>query len=418
MFALLNAYIKSIERFIKLAIMLALMSFISFQISSVFTLIIAYIIVSVYLIVQLSKALSVGFIKFALTTVLALTMCTALPHVVLLLGAIPYIQFILPVFVYLLSMLQSCSDSMQRLLGDPRTWNPSTRQQLINELNRDNVDMLTGLRTILNRVRTTPTQQVERLHYEDFAMPPAELNALRERLKTAIASLPKELNALHHKAHAAIQQHYGDYTKNLSEAQKKTLDNYLNIETEFFKNACPISLASVDPKNPNEFKDFVILEKQYKVGHTYHAARTEVFIKNDEGIGLESLFLQETGKTAFHPSTREVFNKPCTYPNERKPGDRGYDSKKGSSNSCRYVHHPYELVMGHPLTLELCEAMEAFILSIGLQLRTSPASHPNSLFSTPQSSRSPSPIYSLDSERRDDMTDEELQAALSNGMFG
>ncbi len=76
-----------------------------------------------------------------------------------------------------------------------------------------------------------------------------------------------------------------------------------------------------------------------------------------------AMFDQILERKAPDPFDRDLFVTPTTYPNIRKNTDAGYKGSEGASYPTQYVYYPYTQIRGHGhgLSLQLCEAMEAFL---------------------------------------------------------
>ncbi len=326
--------------------------------------------------------------------------------VILLLSATPYFQVTLAiaVFFHVFEFVVPSNYSLIRLL-----FNPETRQSLINDLRHTNGSQY-----------LTPTDLIQQdqsgTNYQKFAMNHEELEALRSRQRTAISNLPEALKQLHatQKNNPEPKNHYKGYCATLTKNQEKALEHYLEIRKTIAESSCPLTLRAINDPDSN-LSDFVILEKHYYQDDKYYAVPggADVFIiTEDLGTcqnGLRPLMNQSSIDRIENPTNRDKLLRPRTHTK----------SNNTTEYSCRYVHYPLEFIEAHPLTLELCEAIEAFNLSLDLQPNSSISSHLRVLFRQPskaQASERPvnpiAPRLNLEDVLKDGMSDEELTQIL------
>lgn len=146
------------------------------------------------------------------------------------------------------------------------------------------------------------------------------------------------------------------YQKKLTDVQKKkAYTEYREITQKLsLYGQCPVTLEEVYSSTP---ENFLIVEKRYTANHVVYSVpgRSEIY----QSAGFRGVLNNKP--EAEDPMDRDLFFSPKTYPNIKKPGDIGYKAFEGNSYPCHYVYYPYEQTNGHALSLQLCEAMEAFL---------------------------------------------------------
>jgi hypothetical protein len=145
------------------------------------------------------------------------------------------------------------------------------------------------------------------------------------------------------------------YQQTLPTLKKAAYATYREITQKLsLYGQCPVSLEDVYSSTP---ENFLIVEKRYTVDHVVYSVpgRTEIY----QAEGFKNVLNNKA--VAQDPIDRDLFFSPKTYPNSKKPGDRYYHAYEGASYPCHYVYYPYEQKNGHALSLQLCEAMEAFL---------------------------------------------------------
>ncbi len=334
---ILVAYIKKVHRALLIAAALALFMFGCFQLLSPFILGVVYLIHCIIVIDGVYRALNIDDprLRGMMVYFMSFIFVRFLPDAILLLSAIPYISYLITItlFFEIFEASVLVKYSLFHLL-----LSPSARTNLIQEL--------------------IP------LTYEELAMNPEELEALRSRQTTAISNLPEALKQLHanQKDNPEPGNHYTNYLATLQENQQKALKQYLEIKSDISKAKCMLSLHEVDDPTSN-LHDFVILEKHYYQDNNYYAVpgATDVFLttthepNTEQQIGLQPLFDSKTHQNNLrHPANRDSFRFPSAYSK----------SVQEPFYPCRYIHHPYEIIDGHPLALVLCESIEAFNASL------------------------------------------------------
>lgn len=146
------------------------------------------------------------------------------------------------------------------------------------------------------------------------------------------------------------------YQKKLTDVQKKkAYTEYREITQKLsLYGQCPVTLEEVYSSTP---ENFLIVEKRYTANHVVYSVpgRSEIY----QSAGFRGVLNNKS--EAEDPMDRDLFFSPKTYPNIKMPGDIGYKAFEGNSYPCHYVYYPYEQTNGHALSLQLCEAMEAFL---------------------------------------------------------
>ncbi len=326
----------------------------------------------------------------------------AFPHVYLFFNALPlllsgpllHVTTTICAFEYILvrdSQIPDRADlSLITILSNPRRGiarlqeilEPNThraRNALELRANLDNVmtgagagaknqiieQLTTRYTTLLAKFPTEAIIDDEELYKKHFNMlAPAYKTFSEEELKARRTAAAKN----------ALQE-----AKKLEEAYKKTLSsevkqkcyqNYRDVTLTLSIHAtCPLSYDEIYSNNP---VDFCIVEKRYtapiyikKDNGTFEAektGKTAVYaVPGRTNVYKTAMFDQILERKAPDPFDRDLFVTPTTYPNIRKNTDAGYKGSEGASYPTQYVYYPYTQIHGHGLSLQLCEAMEAFL---------------------------------------------------------
>ncbi|MBP6917664.1 MAG: hypothetical protein KBB94_01965 [Legionellaceae bacterium] len=163
------------------------------------------------------------------------------------------------------------------------------------------------------------------------------------------------------------------YQETLSSAeQRRCYQNYREVALSLSLYAsCPVSLEDIHSGRP---EDFQIVEKRYtapvyikKDDGTFEAAkpgRTAVYAVPGRTVVYQTdtfMTVLENRDVALDPLDRDPFFNSSTYPNTQKIGSQDYRASDGASYPTHYVYYAYSQTHGHGLSLQLCEAMEAFL---------------------------------------------------------
>lgn len=146
------------------------------------------------------------------------------------------------------------------------------------------------------------------------------------------------------------------YQKNLTTSLRKAAyTTYREITQKLsLYGQCPVTLEYVYSSTP---ENFLIVEKRYTVDNVVYSVPGRIDIYQAEAFKN----VLNNRVEAKDPIDRDLFFSPKTYPNSKKPGDKDYHPHEGASYPCHYVYYRYEQKNGHALSLQLCEAMEAFL---------------------------------------------------------
>lgn len=160
------------------------------------------------------------------------------------------------------------------------------------------------------------------------------------------------------------------FTKDLSSAQKEAYKEYRRLTTELNSPHATCLYAGSDLLD-TAAKDFVVLEKRVLDASTTRSSEGKTYFMHHAN-GFSRLLDMSTGYgvfaedvEAFNPVDRERLFSPDS--NLNYPG-----------KTTEYKYHPYTVVEGHGLSLQLCEVIEALNLSLkpalNQQRRTTPVS--------------------------------------------
>ena len=328
----------------------------------------------------------------------------AFPHVYLFFSALPlllsgpllHVTTTLFAFEYILardSRIPDRSDlSLIRILSNPRRGiarlrvllEPNTHRAR-NELElRPNVaaadnSLQVGIDELATRYMDVLTSFPKEAIIDDAALYKKQFDRLRaDRLREGLPTFNEEIVAgLRKEAYECALQEAQSlaaaYQETLSSAeQRQCYENYRKVALRLSLYAtCPVSMEDIHSGRP---EDFSIVEKRYTA---------PVYIKKDDGTfeaaepGRTAVYAV-TGKTAVYqtdtfnrildnrdealdPLDRDQFFNSSTYPNTEKKGSPNYRASHGASYPTKYVVYAYSQNHGNGLSLELCEAMEAFL---------------------------------------------------------
>lgn len=195
-------------------------------------------------------------------------------------------------------------------------------------------------------------------------------NEENEEQKRRLVNLRKDAHEY------ALQEAQGlaaAYQETLSSAeQRRCYQNYREVALSLSLYAsCPVSLEDIHSGRP---EDFHIVEKRYtapvyikKDDGTFEAAkpgRTAVYAVPGRTVVYQTdtfMTVLENRDEALDPMDRDPFFNSRTYPNTQEKGSRNYRARDGASYPTHYVYYAYSQNHGHGLSLQLCEAMEAFL---------------------------------------------------------
>ena len=146
---------------------------------------------------------------------------------------------------------------------------------------------------------------------------------------------------------------YQEYRARLSDAQKACLDAYLDSTLELTHAICCVSREPLSPENQDQF---IMLEKRYKEGENWHAVPCATkFFYLDPNVPDLFLNLAQYNKdlkrwTITHPLNRDPLFDPLEY--------------GASQHTTQYRQYKYQVIGDHPLSLQVCEAIEDFNVSM------------------------------------------------------
>ncbi len=339
-----------------------------------------------------------------LTIIIAIPLISifAFPHVYLFFNALPlllsgpllHVTTTICAFEYILvrdSQIPDRADlSLITILSNPRRGiarlqeilEPNTRRarnELVLRANLDNVMTGAGagaknqsIEQLTTRYTTLLAKFPKEAIIDDAALYKEHFDMLARAYKTFSK---EELEA----RRIAAAENALKEAKKLEEAYKKTLSsevkqkcyqNYRDVTLTLSIHAkCPVSFDDIYSNNS---VDFCIVEKRYtapiyikKDNGTFEAektGKTAVYaVPGKTNVYKTAMFDQILESKAQDPFDRDLFVTPTTYPNIRKNTDAGYKGSEGASYPTQYVYYPYTQIHGHGLSLQLCEAMEAFL---------------------------------------------------------
>ncbi len=301
-------------------------------------------------------AIGLNYRFWAVFFVLALMYMPALPLAyglaVVSIGLIPL--FILAFDAFLTVRLGK-GFSLSKLLLNPRgrleTLRPILEERAINYATYLN---------ILNDA-TTPGSVS---HCESLNFTPEQEADFVARQTQAVAELPADLKILNADIDARefsssdfeiiIAQKkvaYQDYRTGLTSAQQVCFDAYLESTLALIHLRCPVAFEPVMPENQHQF---IILEKRYQDASGWHPVpqATTVFYMDpaERDMFLSLVAYSKVNKcwTIKHPLMNELLFSSSTY----------------HESVTQYRRYAYQKIAGHPLSLQICEAIEAFNLSM------------------------------------------------------
>lgn len=202
--------------------------------------------------------------------------------------------------------------------------------------------------------------------------------ALIARQKTAVAKLPPEAiidDIALYKKHKGNRDTTSAEAKTLEEAYKKTLQSDAQRETyttyrEIARTLSPIyATCSISLENIPDDLDaskFIIMEKRYLQTNL----KSTLAVPGSARIYDKESFLCWLAAKGTEPDVGDSWTAPDSYPNPIIPGgtrQRGkhpverYDREKGPSYDTNYCYHQHELVSGHGLSMQLCDAIDEFL---------------------------------------------------------
>ena len=350
-------------------------------------------------------------LKAALTVITFSVMIGAvfsLPHVVLFFNALPLalsapfvsIASTLIVFEERLAANHSLENrhdfSLIKIILNPTSsiarlrvlLEPNTRRRARNELElRPNVAddenslqvRTPGIEALTTRYMAVFARFPKEAIIDDAALYKKQFDRLREgqTFNEENEEQKRRLVNLRKDAHGyALQEAQGlaaAYQETLSSAeQRRCYQNYREVALSLSLYAsCPVSLEDIHSGRP---EDFQIVEKRYtapvyikKDDGTFEAAkprRTAVYAVPGRTVVYQTdtfMTVLENRDEALDPMDRDPFFNSRTYPNTQEKGSRNYRARDGASYPTHYVYYAYSQNHGHGLSLQLCEAMEAFL---------------------------------------------------------
>ncbi|MCR9192898.1 MAG: hypothetical protein NXI01_09645 [Gammaproteobacteria bacterium] len=336
--------------------------------------------------------------------------------------------------------------SLVKLLLNTRAqyfWLASERTLHINDINLRDLDFLNSWRAMTNRRAAEPhnnhghrqnpnpaAAQSRRTHYTDLALTEKEKKALITKQTLAIQKLPPALKSLYAQIHKTIYtarsrdeaealgvhfysnsedcivaqktELFKHYRETLTANQKTQFDKYLETSLTLSHATCPTTLNPVAP-------GFMVMEKRYEENSQQHTVPGTTCVFDPSPANMPLVFRQiEANSPMLHPQNRQPFFTP-----------------EGETTGYRY--HSYQEIESHPLSLAVCEAIEAFnrtkpnqravISPENQQLNTATTSahialHIHAVPRTSQTAQSSADTFDP-SKLHDNMTDEELEQALN-----
>jgi|GEM_PF-3866316 len=341
-----------------------------------------------------------------LTIIIAIPLISifAFPHVYLFFNALPlllsgpllHVTTTICAFEYILvrdSQIPDRADlSLITILSNPRRGiarlrvllEPNTHRAR-NELElRPNVaaadnSLQVGIDELATRYMDVLTSFPKEAIIDDAALYKKQFDRLREdRLREGLPTFNEEIVAgLRKEAYECALQEAQSlaaaYQETLSSAkQRQCYENYRKVALRLSLYAtCPVSMEDIHSGRP---EDFSIVEKRYtapvyikKDDGTFEAAepgRTAVYaVTGKTAVYQTDTFMRilENRDEALDPLDRDPFFNSSTYPNTEKKGSPNYRASHGASYPTKYVFYAYSQNHGNGLSLELCEAMEAFL---------------------------------------------------------
>ena len=200
-----------------------------------------------------------------------------------------------------------------------------------------------------------------------------ELNSLIARQCNAINNLPNELKELRQRIESDDYSNkdineilsiktkkYESYRANLIDSNQALFDTYLSATLNMTHARCSITLEVLSPQNKHEF---FILEKRYRQNNKICAVpgSSTLFYLDPEQKDIFSYLLSYNEAVKRFTFKHPLFRDCLFYP--RKHGDFLVE----------YRRYSYKIVEAHPLSLQVCESIEAF--NYGMQLKHNVTRH-------------------------------------------
>ncbi|MEI6094708.1 MAG: hypothetical protein WCR08_04455 [Gammaproteobacteria bacterium] len=261
-----------------------------------------------------------------------------------------------------------------RVLLEPNTHRARNELELRPNVAAADNSLQVGIDELATRYMDVLTSFPKEAIIDDAALYKKQFDRLREGLPTfneeIVAGLRKEA------CECALQEAQSlaaAYQETLSSAeQRQCYENYRKVALRLSLYAtCPVSMEDIHSGRP---EDFSIVEKRYtapvyikKDDGTFEAAepgRTAVYaVTGKTAVYQTDTFMRilENRDEALDPLDRDPFFNSSTYPNTEKKGSTNYRASHGASYPTKYVFYAYSQNHGNGLSLELCEAMEAFL---------------------------------------------------------
>lgn len=257
--------------------------------------------------------------------------------------------------------------------------NPRMRLEALRPILEEHVIGVDRYVNILNEL-AAPGLETNPFYAKPLAGSEEEMGALLLREQHAIAQLPAALKIVHlevsrreflpepgqglDRETSLMEQKkaaYQAYRNQLTPAQQGHFDAYLDVTLSLTHAICVITRASPLVEPPEQF---FILEKQYYTNEEWRAVpkSTHIFYNDpaEKDILLSLARYQPSQQlwTVKHPAQLDQLFRPAMYSNP----------VNGESNKTRYRCYAYQKIdEQHPMSLQICEAIEAFNRSMQVE---------------------------------------------------
>lgn len=193
-------------------------------------------------------------------------------------------------------------------------------------------------------LKFSPGQETELIERQKQAM-----TQLPEAFKTVLAAIAaSDCNSSNLQATIADKKAFcEEYRRSLRDEQQACLDTFLDSSLGLTHAICCVTLEPLSPENQDQF---IMLEKRYKEGENWHAVphATQFFYFDPEERDV-FLNLARYDKALERWTIKNpLIPEPCFTP------------FKYRDSLTQYRLYKYQVIEGHPLSLEVCEAIEAF----------------------------------------------------------
>ncbi len=276
-------------------------------------------------------------------------------------------------------------------------FNPRSRLEALRPILEEHALSADRYVNILNEL-TAPGSETHPFYAKPLEGSEEEMKEFVLREQQAIAQLPAALKAMHAEVSTRefLPQHgvdretslirqkkavYQAYRNQLTAVQQDHFDTYLDATLGLTHAVCVATQVSLLNENPHKF---IILEKQYHTNAGWQVVPQQVHIFYNDPVEKDILLLlaqympSQQRWMIKHPLHRDQLFKPTTYPNplrlgetrgsEREGNYEAYNPANGASHETRYRRYAYQMIdEQHPLSLQICEVIEAFNRSMQVE---------------------------------------------------